>query len=101
MAQAHLSQAPQPVFPVARTSTVDLIAIALHNAIFSGALEVGTPIRQIEKAAQVGVCRGPVREAARRLVQARLLTAVPGRGLRVGTSTADHVADPYPARAAV
>src|SRR5690625_399440 len=101
MAQAHLSQAPQSVFPVARTSTVDLIAIALRNAIFSGALEVGTPIREIEMAAQLGVSRSPLREAMQRLVQERLLTAVPGRGLRVSTITADHVADLYHARAAV
>lgn len=101
MAQAHLSQAPQSVFPVARTSTVDLIAIALRNAIFSGALEVGTPIREIEMAAQLGVSRSPLREAMQRLVQERLLTAVPGRGLRVSTITAEHVADLYHARAAV
>lgn len=101
MAQAQLSQAPQSVFPVARTSTVDLIAIALRNAIYSGALEVGSPIREVEMAAQLGVSRGPLREAMQRLVQERLLTAVPGRGLRVSIISAEHVPDLYRARSAV
>src|SRR5699024_2171540 len=82
------------------TSTVDLIAIALRNAIFSGALEVGTPIREIEMAAQLGASRSPLREAMQRLVQERLLSAVHERGLRVSTITADHVADVYHARPA-
>src|SRR5690625_5100530 len=101
MAQAHLSQAPQSVFPVARTSTVDLIAIALRNAIYSGALEVGSPIREVEMAAQLGERRSPLREAMQRLVQEPLLTGVPGRGLRLSTISAEHVPDLYRARSAV
>lgn len=101
MPQSQLSRAPQSVFPVARTSTVDLIAIALRNAIFSGALEVGTPIREIEMATQLGVSRSPLREAMQRLVQERILTAVPGRGLRVSVIKAENVPDLYHARAAV
>src|SRR5699024_2979431 len=101
MAQAHLSQAPQSVFPVARSSTVDLIAMARLNASVSGALEVGTPIRESGMAGQLGVSRSPRREAMQRLVQERLRTAVPGRALRVSTITADHAADLYHARAAV
>lgn len=101
MAQAQLSRAPQSVFPVARTSTVDLIAVALRDAIFSGALEVGTPIREVEMAAQLGVSRSPLREAMQRLVQERLLTAVPGRGLRVSIISAEYVPDLYHARSAV
>lgn len=101
MAQAQISKAPRSVFPVARTSTVDLIAIALRDAIFSGALEVGTPIREVEMATQLGVSRSPLREAMQRLVQERLLTAVPGRGLRVSLIKAEHVPDLYHARAAI
>lgn len=101
MAPAQLTQAPRSILPLARTSTVDLIAISLRNAIFSGALEVGTPIREVEMAAQLGVSRSPLREAMQRLVQERLLTAVPGRGLRVSRITAGEVPDLYRARAAV
>lgn len=101
MSPAQISRAPQSIFPVARTSTVDLIAIALRNAIYSGALEVGAPIREVEMAKQLGVSRSPLREAAQRLVQERLLTAVPGRGLRVTKITAGEVHDLYSARRAV
>src|SRR5690625_1785442 len=101
MPQSQLSRAPQSVFPVARTSTVDLIAVALRDAIFSGALEVGTPIREVEMAAQLGVSRSPLREAMQRWVQERLLTAVPGRGLRVSIIPATYVPDLYHARSAV
>ena len=101
MAKAQPSQAPQSVFPVPRTSTVDLIAIALRNAIYSGALGVGSPIREVEMAGQLGVSRSPLREAMQRLVQERLLTAVPGRGLRVSLIGAEHVPDLYRARSAV
>lgn len=101
MAQGQRSQAPQSIFPVARTSTVDLIAMALRNAIYSGALEVGTPIREVEMAKQLGVSRSPLREAMQRLVQERLLRAVPGRGLWVSTIDGDEVLDLYFARAAV
>src|SRR5699024_4274592 len=101
MSPAQSSAAPQSIFPVARTSTVDLIAIALRNAIYSGALEVGSPIREVEMATQLGVSRSPLREAAQRLVQERLLTAVPGRGLRVTKINADEVYDLYSARRAV
>src|SRR5690606_7701249 len=48
-----------------------------------------------------GVSRGPLREAAQRLVQEGLLTATPGRGLRVTTIAPHEVADVYEARLAV
>ncbi|HET8867573.1 MAG TPA: GntR family transcriptional regulator [Agrococcus sp.] len=89
------------VLPVARPSTVDLIAAELREAIYSGALGVGTGLGEVETAAQLGVSRGPFREAAQRLVQEGLLTAVPGRGLRVSVIGREHVADLYGARIAV
>ena len=89
------------VLRVPRTSTVDLIAIELRKAIFSGALAVGRPIGEVEMAAQLGVSRGPLREATQRLVQEGLLTATPGRGIRVSVIGPEHVADVYTARLAV
>lgn len=89
------------VVPVARMSTVDLIAIELRKAILAGDLPVGGPIGEVEIAAQLGVSRGPLREAAQRLVQEGLLVAIPGRGLRVRTIRADEVDDLYEARLAV
>lgn len=93
--------AASKVFPVARSSTVDLIAAELRAAIFSGGLPVGSPLREAEVSSQLGVSRSPLREAAQRLVQEGLLTAVPGRGLRVALIPDDYVSDVYVARLAV
>lgn len=101
MAPAKQPVGAASVFRVSRPSTVDLIAIELRTAIFSGALPVGSPIGEVEIASQLGVSRSPLREAAQRLVQEGLLTATPGRGLRVSVIGADHLQDLYDARAAV
>lgn len=87
--------------PVTRPSTVDLITVELRNAIYSGALRVGSPIREVEMAGQLGVSRGPFREAAQRLVAEGLLLATPGRGLSVRTIRADQVRSLYAARTTV
>lgn len=87
--------------PVTRPSTVDLITRELRDAIYSGALRVGTPIREVEIAGQLGVSRGPFREAAQRLVQEGLLVATPGRGLRVVTIGRDRIPALYAARTSV
>lgn len=92
---------PIAVFRVTRPSTVDLIATELRGAIQTGALAVGSAIGEVEIAAQLGVSRSPLREAAQRLVQEGLLTATPGRGLRVAEIPAEHLDDLYDARVAV
>jgi DNA-binding GntR family transcriptional regulator len=86
---------------VRRPSTVDLIAVELRNAIYSGALRPGSSVREAEIASQLGVSRGPLRESAQRLVQEGLLVARPGAGLRVATIDRDQVEDLYQARLAV
>lgn len=93
--------ASAPVFPLARNSTVDLIAMELRTAIFSGALPVSSPLREVEISSQLGVSRGPFREAAQRLVQEGLLTSIPGRGLRVTKVETEDVQDVYETRLAV
>lgn len=92
---------PGSVPRVARASTVDLIAIELRSAIFSGALPVGSQLGEVDIAAQLGVSRGPLREAAQRLVQEGALTSLPGRGLRVTVIAAEQLDDLYAARRAV
>lgn len=87
--------------PVTRPSTVDLIATELRNAVYSGALPVGSPIREVEISGQLGVSRGPFREAAQRLVQEGLLRSVPGRGLSVTRIDRDRVRALYEARTAL
>lgn len=93
--------AGRSVVPVERMSTVDLIVIELRKAILAGDLPVGAALGEVEIAAQLGVSRGPLREAAQRLVQEGLLRAVPGRGLRVRRIGASEVPDLYEARLAL
>ncbi|QJW35902.1 GntR family transcriptional regulator [Cellulosimicrobium protaetiae] len=98
--RAPLGAAPF-LSPVTRPSTVDLIARELRDAVYSGALRVGSSIREVEIAGQLGVSRGPFREAAQRLVQEGLLTATPGRGLSVVTIGRDRIPALYAARTTV
>ncbi|UTX53799.1 GntR family transcriptional regulator [Leucobacter aridicollis] len=92
---------PRQMAPLARSSTVDLIARELRQAIFTGGLPVGAPVREVEISSQLGVSRAPFREAAQRLVQEGILTASPGRGLRVTRIVGDAIDDVYDARLAV
>ena len=92
---------PVSMVRVARPSTVDLIVAELRKAIFTGALPVGSPIGEVEMSSQLGVSRSPLRESTQRLVQEGLLTASPGRGMRVSVIGAEHVADVYDARLAI
>jgi len=99
----HTPRAATPVamVRVPRPSTVDLITAELRKAIFTGALPVGSPIGEVEMSSQLGVSRSPLRESTQRLVQEGLLTASPGRGMRVSVIGPEHVADLYEARLAV
>ena len=93
--------ASQRIAPVPRESTVDLIAIRLRQAIYEGKLPAGGPLGEAELAEQLGVSRGPLREAAQRLVQEQLLTATRRRGLAVVAMGTGDVDDVYLARNAI
>lgn len=69
--------------PVDRKSTAGIIADKLRDAIMQGALEPGTQLGEAELAGQLGVSRGPLREAMQRLVQEGLLRSERHRGLFV------------------
>ncbi|MCH7232604.1 GntR family transcriptional regulator [Glycomyces sp. L485] len=79
--------------PVRRTSTVDLIADCIRDAILDGSLPPGAPLGEAELAYQLGVSRGPLREAMQRLTAEGLLVIPKRRGLAVRTMTADDVRD--------
>lgn len=69
--------------PVDRKSTASIIAEKLREAIMRGTLEPGTQLHESELAGQLGVSRGPLREAMQRLVQEGLLRSERHRGLFV------------------
>lgn len=66
-------------------SLVDVVTERIEEAIFSGALEPGSKLSEQKLAASLGVSRGPLREAIRRLEGRKLLHRTPNIGVRVAT----------------
>ncbi len=61
----------------------DLACETLERAILNGSLPPGAPLGEAELAGQLGISRGPLREAISRLVGRRLVQRVPHVGVRV------------------
>ena len=64
-------------------SLVDVVVERMELAIFSGALAPGSRLSEQGLAASLGVSRGPLREAIRRLEGRKLLERIPNIGVRV------------------
>jgi DNA-binding GntR family transcriptional regulator len=64
-------------------SLVDVVAERIEAAIMSGQLEPGARLSEQGLAASLGVSRGPLREAIRRLEGRKLLERTPNIGVRV------------------
>lgn len=64
-------------------SLVDIVAERLEGAIIEGRLEPGAKLSEQGLAASLGVSRGPLREAIRRLEGRKLLERTPNIGVRV------------------
>ncbi|WP_290056449.1 GntR family transcriptional regulator [Amycolatopsis solani] len=86
---------------IQRQSTTEQAADALRQAILSGRLPPGTPLREAALAAELGVSRSTLREAARTLESESLVRYRMNRGIVVADITGPDVADIYAARAAV
>ncbi|MEV6872064.1 GntR family transcriptional regulator [Amycolatopsis sp. NPDC051128] len=74
------------------------IATQIRNNILGGILQPSQPLSESEIAKQLGVSRGPVREALQRLVQEGLLVRIPNRGVFVTDITPEDIAEIYEAR---
>jgi DNA-binding GntR family transcriptional regulator len=68
---------------VSARSLVDVLAERIEQAIISGDLQPGSKIREQTLAASLGVSRGPLREAIRRLEGRKLLQRTPNIGVSV------------------
>ena len=68
---------------VTAQSLVDVVAERIEAAIMSGTLEAGSRLSEQALAASLGVSRGPLREAIRRLEGRRLLKRTPNIGVHV------------------
>lgn len=64
-------------------SLVDIVAERIEAAIISGRLEPGSKLSEQGLASSLGVSRGPLREAIRRLEGRKLLERTPNIGVRV------------------
>jgi DNA-binding GntR family transcriptional regulator len=89
------------VGPLDRVPTASRIADQLREAVMAGDLPQGSQVGEVQLATQLGVSRGPVREAMQRLVQEGLLRSIPHRGIFVAELTEADVRDIYDARQAV
>lgn len=78
--------------PRFRTAT-EFVEAALRHAILTGVLAGGTPLRQDDLAALMGVSRMPIREALRQLEAKALVEFHPHRGAVVISITAEDAAD--------
>ena len=65
----------------------------LKRQLLSGELAPGERVNEVVMAARLGISRGPLREAIRKLEQEGLLTAVPQRGVFVRQLTQEEAAE--------
>jgi DNA-binding GntR family transcriptional regulator len=70
---------------VSAQSLVDALAERIEAAIMSGDLQPGAKLSEQALAASLGVSRGPLREAIRRLEGRKLLQRTPNIGVRVAS----------------
>lgn len=87
--------------PLVQESTPSLIARGLREAIASGEVAPGAQMTEAGLAADLGVSRGPLREAMQRLTAEGLLVSHRNRGLFVVSMDDDDIRDMYIARTAV
>ncbi|WP_249336151.1 GntR family transcriptional regulator [Sinomonas gamaensis] len=87
--------------PIMQESTPSLIAAQLRRNIADGALAPGTQLVEADIAGELGVSRGPVREAIQRLTQEGLLVSIRNRGVFVSEIDESDIRDIYEARTAV
>ncbi|WP_162184967.1 GntR family transcriptional regulator [Allokutzneria albata] len=86
---------------IRRQSTAEQATEAIRHAILSGRLPPGTPLREAALAAELGISRSTLREAARTLESEGLVRYQMNRGIVVADITGPDVADIYAARTAV
>jgi DNA-binding GntR family transcriptional regulator len=81
--------------PVARPSTSETVTSQIRSGIFDGTFRPGTQMREVRLATQLGVSRGPLREALQRLIQEGLLEHRRHRGVFVVRLSPEDVKDIY------
>ncbi len=73
----------------------------IERRILAGIYRAGDRINENALAQELGISRGPIREACRGLVESRLLTVIVNRGFFVRAISAKEAAEVYDVRAAL
>jgi DNA-binding GntR family transcriptional regulator len=84
--------------PDDRQTHSDRVFATLENAIVSGEIALGERIAEVALAQRLGVSRGPMREALRRLEGQGLVTRLPHAGVRVTALTKTELIELYEMR---
>lgn len=87
--------------PLNARNTSMVIADQIRDRIIDGSYSPGEQINEANVAAELGISRGPVREALQRLNQEGLLVSFRNRGVFVVELSREDVAEIYGARAAI
>ncbi len=90
---------PDALPPEKRGSLTETVRAELERRVLDGALPPGARLNEAALAAELGVSRGPVREALRALEQSGLVEGEANRGMRVRILDATEVAEIYDMRA--
>ncbi|MFC7550657.1 GntR family transcriptional regulator [Plantactinospora sp. GCM10030261] len=80
---------------------VDTATARLHEAILTGELPAGTPLRLNEMSSRLGMSMSPVREAIRRLAALGLVEILPHKGAWVVPLTVEDALDTHETRLAL
>lgn len=82
-----------PPAPISRISLGNETASILRDAILDGRLAQGDRVNEVQISRLLGISRGPLREALRRLEQDGLVTSLPHRGTSIVRVTPHDVMD--------
>ena len=82
-------------------SLSSLVQREIERRILDGELRAGARINELALAGELGVSRGPIREACRGLVEAGLLVVIVNRGFFVREITLKEAGDVYDVRASL
>jgi DNA-binding GntR family transcriptional regulator len=87
--------------PLQIESTAALIATRIREGIFDGTFRPTGQLNEVQLAHELGVSRGPIREAFQRLIHEGLLRAERNRGVFVVALDEDSVRDVYLVRGVI
>lgn len=87
--------------PSLRSAAATSVVEQLREAIINGHIAAGTPLVELDLAERMGVSRGPIREALRKLSYEGLVTLRPSRSAIVTSVHAGEVLEVYAMRRAL